>query len=350
MDRPGGTRSQRCSLPRLESAGRSRMLPGGACCARGRERRQHPEHRQHPRVDQLQRRADAARMDGKGVAGYVPRHPGRRSRQRGPVGRRQRDRDAVPPYHPSPRLVSRQGDRGALGHCRFPPPVRARACRDVAAGNGRGRRDAGRPGDGRNSVHHPRSAPGRQAAARGPAGAVSHRARPIDRHHSIRRRDESRCGVRSLGAQRRPLAPPPARTRSAGHGPPARERSHRRRDIRPPSQIRRHGAGRRTRLAPGPPRCPGRELHQLPGAASPGARGGDRCSDIVELRPRGRTLAIRLRLPDDRGNFAGLARPASRRDRVADRRVARHLRCGSRGILRRPLGGPHHVWNHRRAE
>ena len=78
----------------------------------------------------------------------------------------------------------------------------------------------------------------------------------------------------------------------------------------------------------------------LPGGESADARGRDPRADLVELRPRHRALALRLRLPHARrlapalaGSAAGSARLAARPDRPL-------LRGARLGAPQGPVGGP----------
>ena len=61
------------------------------------------------------------------------------------------------------------------------------------------------------------------------------------------------------------------------------------------------------------------ELRRLPGGAPADARGRDPREHVVELRPRGRALAGRLRLPQPRRLAPALARPAAGGPRLAAR-------------------------------
>ena len=92
---------------------------------------------------------------------------------------------------------------------------------------------------------------------------------------------------------------------------PARPHRHRRRDLRPPPRPRRDGP-RLDPRRPGAGRV-GRpdQLRRAPGAPPAGPRGGDRRGDLLELRPRDRALALRLRLPHRRP--AGLEPALARR-------------------------------------
>ena len=126
----------------------------------------------------------------------------------------------------------------------------------------------------------------------------------------------------------------------AGPGPPR----HRRRDLRPPPPPRRDGPRLGARISRRTGRPVRRRAHQLravPRRASARRRGRDRRGHLVELRPRHRTVAGRLRLPGRRraGVEPGVAAAAARRPRLAARCRGAALRGGGADPPRRPLGG-----------
>ena len=123
----------------------------------------------------------------------------------------------------------------ALGHARFPAPLRPRSRGHVAAGNGGGRGNPGVPELAGHQVHHPGAASG--AALAQPAlgrlddadGAAIDPSRayhcnlPSGRDHQLvllRRPDLARGGLRKTAHQRRELSPaacsPASTTRAPG--------------------------------------------------------------------------------------------------------------------------------------
>ena len=244
----------------------------------------------------------------------------------------------------------------ALGHPRLRVSIRAETGGHVAAGDCRGPRVAGPAGGARDQVHGAGAAPGRTRAAderRGVAGRErrAHRSdtgvpaaaavRATDRGVLLRRSDLAGGGVRGAAERRRDVREQADvgiqddRRMAAAH-------AHRdgRRELRPPSSVRRDGAGVRDR----PDRVAGAgnadQLRRVPGSASAATLRGDRRGLVVELRARDRALAVELRVfdggaqrlePGVAGAAAERARLAAGRPRAAVRTRARQNCFAIRG-------------------
>ena len=279
-------------------------------------RQPHPRHRQQLREDLLQRRAHAARL----------------ARAPGP-GRLRAD--------PRGRPRERRGARGhgnaiaqVYNHMIMPLATRRDKVTQVRWGIEDFRTRFGREPEGMwlpetavdnetlevlaeagLQLHHPRARPGapRPAARRRGAGtdesaaSASIRAAPIS--GAARAGSRWRCSSTTapisraiafedlLAAARRLVARLHAGLFGRAHVAAARALRDRRRVLRPPQPLRRHGAGRRRRADRGRGHREAHQLRRLPGRTPAHPRGRDPRADLVELRPRRRALAGRLRLP-----------------------------------------------------
>ncbi len=222
--------------------------------------------------------------------------------------RRQRARQCsgagLQPYDHAPGQRARQADAGALGHRRFPPPLRPRSRGDVAGRDGRGTRlarGAGRGGDrGSRSWRRTRRADGGGSARRSwieiPGGVDPSRAYlvpasvgPVDRPVLLRRHRLPSGRVRAAAGQRRAVpGTAPAGVRRPPRARPAHAHRHRRRVVRPPPPPRRHGPGLRAPAARARPDDPADQLRRVPRTAPARVGGRDPREERLELRPRRR--------------------------------------------------------------
>ena len=244
-------------VARLERARDGRVLRAEhRRAARGR-RQSHPRHRRQLREDLLQRRSDARRLARAPPPGRLREDPrGRPAEPVGPGRSRQRDRPGLQPRDHAARDPAGQGHAGPLGHRGLSASLRTGPRGHVAAGDGGRPRKPRGAGRGRHQVHHPRPAPGRArppARRRDLAGgrrprrpesrvplALSDRACPGAL--LLRRPDLSRDRLRERpdpgrGAGRASARRLRRRPRVAA----ARPLRHRRRVLRPPHEVRRHG-------------------------------------------------------------------------------------------------------------
>ena len=258
----------------------------------------------------LQWMADAVARDAPGDRRGRPA-------ESGPApGSWQRAGPGVQSHHPAPGQHAGQADAGALGYRRFPPSLRSRSRGDVAG------RDGGRTSESlevlaeagiRFTILAPRQArrwrklgeknwteirggidPSRAYLCPASLGALD---RPV-----LLRRHRLPAGRLRAAARPRRAVPGAALpgVRRQPRASPAHAHRHRRRIVRPPPCPRRHGAGLCARRAVPGPRDPADQLRRVPRASSPRVGGRDPRQQLVELRPRRRTLAIRLRLQDAR--------------------------------------------------
>src|SRR5207249_10107724 len=111
-------------------------------------------------------------------------------------------------------------------------------------------------------------------------------------------------------------------------------------DVRPPSPLRRGGAGVAAAGVGAARRRAGRELRRLPRSTSAGAGGEAGGAHLVELPAWRGALAGRLRLPARARapEPTALAGAAARSARLARGGAARALRARGGGVVRRPLG------------
>ena len=265
--------------------------------------------------------------------------------------------------------AARQVHPGALGHPRLRAPLRPRAGRDVAAGDRRrpARRWRSWPSMGSGS---PSSRPTRPAACarigdtqtgRTSTAAASTRPRPYqadaavgphDRGLLLRRADLAGGRLRAAAGQRRTTSPSGSWARSRRCPRPGRSWSTSPPTARPTATITATATWR------WPTRCAtssrnslarltnyGEFLEQHP----PTHEVRDRREHLLELRPRRRALAERLRLQHRRapGLEPGLAGAAARRPRLAARRAgAAAYEARAAELSEGPLGGPRRL--HRR--
>ena len=300
--------------------------------------------RQQLRPHQLQLRPDAA------LPGWrrqrpetVPADPGGRRAEPGAVLRPRLGHGAgVQPHDHAAGQPARQASRRCSWGIRdFEHRFGRPAGGHVAARDGRRSGDARRPRRARDRVHDPGAAPGPARVRRSAATSVERRrrrrastrrgllcttaVRPENRSVLLRRPDlprrspSSGCSTAARRFAERLLsgfADESRLGRSSSTSPPTARRyghHHRHGDMALAYALRSHRAR-------GP--ATAHELRRVPGAPPADARGGDRREHAVELRPRRRALAQRLRLQLGRppGLEPGVARPAARGARLAARR------------------------------
>src|SRR5882724_6464565 len=342
-------------VPRLERAHRRRVLRPQRPRPHLRRRGANRADRQQLRADQLQLRPHPPLLDG----GQGPRDLLRRARRRPPEPRallrpRLRPRPGLPPQHPAARQPARQADRDPLGARRLRPSLRPSRRGVLAAGDGGRPGNPRDPGRGGGPLRSPGAPPGPALPSARPGGpgdpggyggrgglaggaggdrrpgalSADPPLEPDPRPLLLRRRDLARHRLRGAPGERRDpdrphsrrlLAPLPRRRTGPGR---ARPPGDRRRDLRPPPPLWRHGPG----LCPAPPgggpRGHPHQLWRVPGAPSARAGSRDPREHLLELRPRDRTVEERLRLLDrgSRGVESGLARPPARRPGRSPRR------------------------------
>src|SRR5262249_21368971 len=113
----------------------------------------------------------------------------------------------------------------------------------------------------------------------------------------LRRPDLARRRLRAApDARRGPGQPADGRLLRGPRLATAGPHRHRRRELRPPPPPRPHGPGLRPGAHRPRPDRPPDQLRRVPGAAPPHPRGRYLREHLVELRPRRRALALRLRL------------------------------------------------------
>ena len=286
------------------------------------------------RLDQLQLRPDPPVVDGR----RRPRGPRGHRRGRPPQPRaarrpRQRAGPGLQPHDPAPGRRARQADAGALGHRRLPPPLRPRARGDVAGRDGRRHRLARGAGRGgiRFTILAPAPGEALAAARRRGVGRDPGRDRPVaglpvpaplgpvDRAVLLRRHRLAAGRLRAAPGQRRAV-PRAGCSRASTTRREHAQLMHIATDGESYGHHHPHGdmalAYVLDRLASDPDDPPD-QLRRVPGAAPARVGGRDPREQLLELRPRRRALAVRLRLQDPRRLAPEMARPAAQGARPA---------------------------------
>ena len=274
---------------------------------------------------------------------------------------RQRDRAGLQPHDHAARLPARQGHAGALGHRGLPPALRPRAGGHVAARDRGRRRDARGARRGRASASRSwrRTRPWRVRPLDGGEDAWTRRRRP-HRSRAARTSGAAPSGAhaRALLLRRADLARDrlrgPAAQRRRPRRPAARGLRRRARPGRSSSTSRPTASPTATTAASATWRSPPRSSDlsartrrstltnygEYLAARPADARGRDPRAHVLELRPRRRALARRLRLPRERRRPHQRWRaPAARGARLAARQRRRALRGARRAAPEGPVAG-----------